>query len=136
MDKKTTPTNVVTKAERLQQLKDQESFYKVLDKYFDAGWRDFVKEIHRKNDVSNIRMFKLLSAINGNDFVADLIKLMGRQNKSALIKLTKKPKGILLKDSRFKNIPELMVNKYPSGSYKEGEIFIQVHPDRWITFVY
>jgi hypothetical protein len=127
---------MMTKQERLAELKAQEQLYKVLDKYFDAGWREFVKEIHRQNDVSNIRMFKILSQLKGNDFVADLIKLMGKQNKSALLKLTKTPKGILLKDNRFKSIPELMINKYPSGSYREGEVFLQIRHDRWVMFVF
>jgi hypothetical protein len=126
----------VTKQERISELKEQDKFYKVLDKYFDAGWRNWVKGIQQKNDISNVRMFKILSAIKGNDFVADLIKLMGKQNKSALLRLTKKPKGVLLKDNRFKNIPELMINKYTAGAYRDGEVFVQVNDSRWVYFVF
>ena len=32
----------MTKKERLNELKDEGKFYKVLDKYFDAGWKEFV----------------------------------------------------------------------------------------------
>lgn len=126
----------MTKQERLQELKAQDHIYKVLDKYFDAGWREWVKGIRRQNDISNLRMFKILSILKGNDFVSDLIKLMGKKNKSAYLQLTKKPKGILLKDNRFKTIPELMINKYPSGTYREGEVFIQINKNRWVYFIF
>lgn len=131
-----TKTTAMTKQERLDELKAQEQFYKILDREFDKGWREWVKDIHRQNDVSNLRMFKILSALKGNDFVSDLIKLIGRHNKHARLNLTKKPKGLVLKDNRFKNIPELMINKYPSGSYREGEVFVQVKADRWVGFVF
>lgn len=126
----------MTKQQRLSELKEQDKLYKCLDKIFDAGWRNWVKEIHRENDISNIRMFKILSSLKGADFVIDLIKLMGKRNKSALLKLTKHPKGILLKDNRFATIPEMMLEKYPSGSYREGKVHIQVREDRWISFVF
>lgn len=132
----TDKNKTVTRQERLAELKVQEQFYKVLDKYFDAGWKNWVKGIQQQNDVSNVRMFKILSELKGNDFVADLIKLMGKHNKHAYLELTKKPKGILLKDSRFKNISELIIDKYPSGSYREGKVFVQVKPDRWVGFVF
>jgi hypothetical protein len=126
----------MTKQERLSDLKVQEQFYKVLDKEFDKGWRDWVNDIYKQNDISNLRTLKILSALKGNDFIADLIKLMGKKNKHAYLNLTRKPKGILLKDNRFENIPELMINKYPSGSYREGEVFVHVKDDRWVYFVF
>jgi hypothetical protein len=128
---------VITKAERLQELKIQEGFYKALDKYFDAGWRSWVKEIQHQNDISNLRMFKILSALKGNDFVSDLIDLMkSTKNKSAYLELTRKPKGVLLTDNRYKSIPEFMIEKYPSGSYRQGKLFIQVTKNRWVSFVF
>ena len=126
----------MTKGERLQELRMQDQFYKILDKYFDAGWEKYVEGIQQQNDISNVRMFKILAAIRGNDFVSDLISLMGKKNKRALLRLTKKPKGILLKDNRYKSIPELMINKYPSGSYRDGEVYVQVRSDRWVWFVF
>lgn len=126
----------MTKQERLNELKDRERFYKVLDKYFDAGWKHWVQGIQQQNDVSNVRLLKILSQIKGNDFVADLIALMGKKNKHAYLELTRKPKGIVLKDGRFANIPELMIDKYTSGSYREGKVFIQIKKDRWVSFVF
>lgn len=126
----------MTKTERLNQLKDQAKFHKVLDRHFDAGWRYFVNSIRAENDISNIRMFKILCEIKGSDFVKDLIKLMSTANKHAQLNLTKKPKGILLKDNRFKTIPEIMIEKYPSGSYRQGQIYIQIRHDRWVGFVF
>lgn len=125
-----------TKQERLSELKVQDQFYKVLDKYFDDGWKSFVKGIQQENDISNVRLFKILASLKGNDFVADLIKLMGKHHKHAYLELTKNPKGILLKDSRFKTIPELMIDKYTAGSYREGKVYVQVKPDRWVGFVF
>lgn len=126
----------ISKAKRLKELKDEDKFFKTLDKYFDAGWREFVKNIDKKNDISNVRMFKILSVIKGNDFIADLMQLMGNKNKSALLMLTKKPKGILINDSRFKTIPNVIINKYTACAYAEGEIFIKVTFDRYVYFVF
>lgn len=127
----------ITKAERLEQLKEEEQFHKVIDKYFDAGWKSFVKGIRAENDISNLRMFKILQKIKGPEFVADLIKFMkstGHQH--AYLELTKKPKGMLLKDSRFKTIPELMIEKYTSGSYREGKVYIRINENRWVKFTF
>lgn len=126
----------MTKKERLQDLKEQDRFYKVIDRYFDEGWKNWVRGIQHQNDISNVRLFKILSRIKGNDFVADLIRLMGKKNKSALLQLTNNPKGVLLKDNRFETIPEIMIDKYPSSSYREGKIFIQVNDSRWVSFVF
>lgn len=127
----------MTKDERLQQLKDEKKLYKVFDRLFDAGWRNYVNDIRRKNDISNIRLFKILSRITGNDFVADLIKFMkSTKHEHAYLELTKKPKGMLLKDSRYKSIPEFMIDKYSAGSYREGKVYIQFAPDRWVSFVF
>jgi len=127
----------MTKEERLIQLKDQEQLYKVLDRYFDAGWREFVRGIQSQNQISNLRVFRILSKIKGNDFVADLIALMKvMKQKYAYLSFTKNPKGVIIKDNRTKSITELMVEKFQSGSYREGKIYIQVRPDRWVTFVF
>lgn len=126
----------MTKKERIADLKEEEKLYKVLDQYFDAGWREWVKEIRKGNDISNLRMFKILASIKGTDFINDLIALMGKKNKSAYLELTKHPKGMLLQDSRFKTIPEIMIDKYPSTSYRQGKVFIQVNHNRWVSFVF
>lgn len=126
----------MTKQARLSELKAQDKFAKIIMKEFDAGWREWVKDIYQQNHISNLRMFKILNSIKGSDFITDLISLMGKKNKFALLNLTKKPKGILLKDDRFKTIPEIMINKYPSSSYREGEIFIQINAERWVYFVF
>lgn len=126
----------MTKQERLQELKQEKQFHKVLDKYFDKGWREFVKSVQGENDISNIRMFKTLSAIRGNDFVADLIQLMGKKNKHALLRLSKNPKGIPIKDNRFATIPELLIYKYTAGAYREGEVYVKVREGTWIWFVF
>lgn len=126
-----------TKKERLLELKVQDKLYKELDKYFDAGWRQWVRGIEQKNNISNIRMFKILASIKSVEFVKDLTMLMtSTKNKFALLTLTKKPKGMLLKDSRFKTIPEIMIDKYPSGSYRQGKVFIQINTNRWVCFVF
>lgn len=111
--------------------------YKVFDKYFDAGWRNFVKGIRESNDISNLRLFKILASIKDSEFVADLIKLM-RSMKSghAYLTLTKNTKGVLLKNPKSENIPFYTVEKYPSGSYKEGRIYIQIKENRWVTFAF
>lgn len=124
------------KEERLQELKEEEKFHKVLDKYFDAGWREFVKGIQGRNDLSNLRLLRILAKIKDADFVSDLLKLMGRKNKHARLELTKKPKGILLKDNRFPTIPELMILKYTTGAYREGEVYIPVDKERWVRFIF
>lgn len=127
----------MTKSERLQELKDQERLYKVLDRYFDAGWREFVREIWKKNDTSNFRMFKIISELRGNEFVEELIRLMKMmKSKHAVLKLTKKPKGILLNQAGFKHIPVMMVEKYPSGNYSEGAAYIELKGRHWLSFVF
>ena len=128
----------MTKQDRLNELKAEKQLFKEIDKYFDAGWREWGKEIHRQNDLSNIRMFKILSKVKGVPFIVELTQFMEKiKLKSALICLTKKsPKGILVKDNRFKTIPEFTINKYTSGQYRQGELYIQILPDRWIYFVY
>ena len=127
-----------TKAERLQELKVEEKFYKVLDRFFDAGWREYVKDIHRRNDVSNIRTFKILSQLKDVDFVRDLMKLMKLMKcEHALLNFTKKlpEKGVWLNDQRTKGIPKLYVWKYPSGQYCDCSIHIQVKENRFVYFI-
>lgn len=127
----------MTKAERLEELKVQDAFYKVLDKYFDAGWREFVKGIRAANDISNFRMFKIVRNLKGNDFVKDLIAFMSStKNKHALLELSKEPKGMKFKDARYKTIPELWIDKYPSGQYREGDVYFQIKDDRWLKFTF
>lgn len=126
----------MTKEERLQELKIEKKVYKEFDKYFDAGWKEFVKNIHARHDIANARTFRILSKLKGTDFVSDLKKLMGKKNKSALLEFSKKPKGMRLKDSRFETIPELMMNIFPSGSYRQGEVYVQFRHDRWVYFVF
>lgn len=114
----------------------REQFYQALDNYFDEGWKHFVKDVQYRNSQSNQRMFRIIQALKGNEFLKDLIILMGKEHKYALVHLTRNPKGILLNNSKSIHIPKLIVNKYPSGSYREGEIYIQIKEDRWIWFVF
>lgn len=126
-----------TKSERLEELAFEKAFYKSLDKEFDKGWREFAKELSRRNDISNLRMLKILLSIKGEDFVNDLVAFMETtRNKSAYIEFTKRPKGMLLQDSRFPTIPELMVDKFRDGSYRQGRVYIQVTINRWIGFTF
>jgi hypothetical protein len=126
----------MTKQERLDQLKEEEQLAKHLMKGFDRGWREWVRSIYKENDASNLRLFKVLSKVKGDDFVSDLISLMGKHNKHAKLWLTKNPNGILLNDSRFKTISQLMIEKHPSGSYRDGKVYIQVDDKRWVGFVF
>lgn len=127
----------MTKSERLAELKAWDGLEKVLDKYFDAGWKNFIKDVRSKNDISNVRMFKILCLIKGSEFTADLADFMKKTgHKHALLELTTEPKGILMKDSRYPTIPELMIEKYPSGNYKKGAVYIHIKQNRWVTFVF
>lgn len=129
----------MTKAERLQELKEEEhlqkQFHKVLNIHFNAGWREFVKDIQGRIDVSNVRTFKILSKLKGNEFVSDLRELMKMmKRKSAYLSFTKEAKGVLMKDNRVSNIPELWVYRASSPNYSDYQVFIQVNENRYVTF--
>lgn len=61
-----------------------------------------------------------------------LMKALKREK--ARLKIVRNSEGVLLKDSRYHEIPEYWVKKNPSGSYSDAEIYIQVKQDRWVTF--
>jgi len=56
--------------------------------------------------------------------------------KYAPIRVMRRPKGIRVKDRRFKQIPEFWVEHYSTGKTIMGSICIQVKADRWIIFHY
>jgi hypothetical protein len=61
------------------------------------------------------------------------------KNKDAYIFLTRKPKGMILRDTRFKNIPELWVDQKQTGAYGNGAngcLYIQIMNNRWIGMGY
>jgi len=125
----------MTKEERLQELRDQEELHKYFDKFFDAGWREFVKEIRRSNVKSNLRMFNILTKVQGVEFVTDLMQLMrDTGNWHSLLRLTKKPKGIYVKDGRYMTIPGIMMNPQPSTTFKQAEVYIKINDRHWIFF--
>lgn len=130
-------TLVPTKAERLQQLREEDSFHKVLDKIFDRDWRRFCKEVSQKNTLSNQRLFKVLVSIKGKKFVADLIKLMAlTKTKGRFISLVRQTSGVLLKDRRFATIPEWWIDQRAFEDGIAGKFYIQVRKDRWIMVHY
>jgi hypothetical protein len=107
-----------------------------LDAYFDAGWREFVKENRRAADYSNQRMFRILRAIKGPEFVKQLIAFKAKvKAKHAMILLTKKPLGEQISDRRFSEIPEIWIKQGQNELGKYADISIQIRPDRWIKFV-
>lgn len=118
-------------------FKERDRFYKGLDAYFDQGWKEFVNEINRKNLAHNVRLLKALSEVRGVGFSSDLMKLMksvGAQY--SLLKIEKKPSGVLLKNAKFHAIPEFWANQRSVAEGMVGRLFIQVKPERWVSFGY
>lgn len=109
--------NVPTKRERLSELKEEEKFLKVLDKIFDADWKTFVDGIRKENAICNKRLCKVVMAIKGKEFVADLLKLMTlTKANGALIQVVRKPTGMLFKERRVTSIREIWVDqKFTKG---------------------
>jgi len=134
----------MTKADRLQELKEQDRLYKVLDKYFDAGWRHFIKDIRKHNISSNNRLYKIIAAIKGWEFAGDVKGLMiDIKQQYALLTIVKEPMGIELKDSRYTTIPKIWVQQKSGSIYSgdaaigcTGSLCIQIKDDRWIRINY
>lgn len=122
-----------TKAARLTQLKEEEKFYKVLDKIFYADWKTFVDGIRKENAICNKRLCKVLIAIKGKAFVADLLRLMTlTKTNGALIHVARKPDGMLFKERRVESIPEIWVDQKVTEYGPMGCFYIQVKADRWL----
>lgn len=122
-----------TKAGRLTQLKEEEKFYKVLDKIFYHDWKLYVKGIMKENAVCNKRLCRVLVAIKGKAFVSDLLKLMTlTKTKGALIYVARKPTGILFKERRVASIPEIWVDQKIEEDGPTGCFYVQVEANRWL----
>lgn len=122
-----------TKAGRLTELKEQDKFYKVLDKIFDHDWRLYVNGIRKENAVRNKRLCRVVTAIKGKDFVTDLLKLMRlTKTTGALLHVVRKPAGMLFKDRRVVSIPEIWVDQKIEEEGPTGCFYIQVKAARWL----
>jgi len=131
----------MTKAERLEQLKQEEQLYKVLDKYFDAGWKEYVKGIRKQNVEANEELYKDILAIKGEEFVEDLKSLLKDiKLQHSLLTIATKPEGIELNDSRYTTIPKIWITQKLGSIYSEngltGSMCIQLKEDRWIKINY
>lgn len=130
----------MTKAERLEELKSEKQLHKALDKVMDAGWKAFVDDVRARNDLSNVRTFNILNQLKGKDFVKDLKGFMrSTKTEHTRILFAKKPAGILMKDRRYKTIPELMVDQQQIIIYGDipcGFIYIKITDNRWIKIHY
>lgn len=130
----------MTKAERLEELKSEKQLHKAFDKVMDAGWKAFVDDVRARNALSNVRTFNILNQLKGKDFVKDLKGFMrSTKTEHTQILFTKKPAGILMKDRRYKNIPELMVDQQQISIYGDipcGFIYIKITDNRWVKIHY
>lgn len=111
------------------------------DPLFDAAWREFAKNQRKKAEPQRKRFFGLLTAIKGNEFVVDVLSLMKKFNCSHHIpNVLRKPIGSRVKDKRWKHIPFIWVQYYPSNRYRDNgnmyKICIQVKENRWISINY
>lgn len=111
-------------------------FLAELDHLFDEAWAEFVKEIHKENRKSNRRLFKLLTAIKGDAFVADLKKAANTINKGCRLRVAREPKGLVFGDRRWKTIPKIYVDQKTNSDGVEGAVYIPVKPDRYIVIYY
>jgi hypothetical protein len=106
-------------------------------KYIDpleSGWRQFVMEIRSQNKTSNDRLCRLLRQIKGEEFVDDLkafMKSIGHEY--GLLRVSRKPQGMLLNDNRFETIKEVWIDQRSSPHGPSGVVYIQVKPNRWVT---
>src|SRR6185369_4313568 len=123
----------MTKQERLNDLILLDAFFRECDKLFDAGWREYAKELRAKNANSNKRILRALITIKGIDFVKDLIQFMkATKTEFNLIQIDREPTGIQMKDNRFSNIPEMWFDQRPrtDPGFYSSKVFIQVKKDR------
>lgn len=109
----------------------------IVDDFFYHDWKRFVKNIHKRNQISNERMFKILEKIKGPEFVADLKKVFIKRPGTPLIMLTRNPKGIEVKgdSGRFPSIPSIRITPKPTND-SMAAVYIQITHDRWIFFHY
>lgn len=133
-----------TKQERLQELKSEEQLYKVLDKYFDAGWREFVKGVRKENTEANEMIYKDLIKIRGQEFADDVRGLLKDiKEQFALLEIVKVPVGMEFNDSRYPTIPKIWVQQKSGSLYSgdstkgaTGSLCIQVNENYWIKIDY
>lgn len=103
-----------------------------IDQYFNDGWKQFAKDCRQRNRVSNERMYRLLAAIKGPEFVEQVrqYKITVRAKDSRL-RIARKPLGLPAPSKEFGTI---WVHQGRNGLGKYTRIWIQVKPDRWIHF--
>ena len=131
----------MTKSERLQELKEQEQAYKILDKYFDAGWKQFVKEARQENAIANKKLLSEIEPITGKEFIDDLLSLMKDiKEKDSLLTIVTSPEGMELNDSRYTTITKVWIKQRSTSAFIggsiEGSLCIQIAKDRWIKINY
>ena len=118
---------------KIEPLMDTE--YHALDRIFNAGWDEFVKNIREDNDRCNYRLLRLVEKISGELFVTDL-KILLKRVDHGMLRVVRKPIGLELKENRFATIPKIWVDqKYIDGQTK-GSICVQVKDNRWIVAYY
>lgn len=129
----------MTKQERLDELKFQEAFFKMMDKGFDKGWRDYMKDVQRQNLTSNLRLFRVLQGIRGSEFISDIIQMMKMiKRPTGLLSIVRTPAGIMIKDGRWKTIPELWIFQKSSSDpgILSNTLCIKIKEGRWLQLYY
>lgn len=107
---------------------------------FDAGWKNYVRKIRQTNSRSNRRLFRLLRKIKSDSFVHSINELSKINGGLPQIRISRRPKGMCLKDNRYSAIPEIWIDQKQGSVYGpntvKGHIYVQVKENRWVYFHY
>jgi hypothetical protein len=103
-------------------------------KGFWRGWRNYVKGIRAENERSNKRLYRVLWKFKSQLFTTEVDAFAKINGGLPKIRVAKEPKGIRLKDNRWRSIPEIWIEQKQTAQGPAGSIYIQVKDNRWITF--
>lgn len=114
----------------------REALYSALDSVFNAGWEVFVKQLREENDRCNERLFRVVAAIKGNDFVDELRKFHAEIEEQSLIRVVRKPSGMQITDNRWNFMKTFWIDQRNISGEYHGSICIQVKENRWLKINY
>lgn len=111
-----------------------------IEKEFDKGWKEFVKDIIAKNKSSNYRLLKALEKVKGKEIVSDVKAILKKVGGTCRIEVVRSTTGMQLNDRRWKSFPVIWVDQKQSSIYghnkPEGTLYVRIDDKRFLSFHY
>lgn len=107
----------------------------VIDMWFDAGWRQFMKHIREENRQSNYRLMKVVARVKGKAYLNSMKVILRTVGTGQRIRFADKACGAIFRNPKWEGIGDVWIDQRSSSEGMKLDIYMPIKPGKFLHLI-